>query len=62
MLETADLLLNVPHPHIPSILPLLRGEGGPGVREGRHLQAGEAAVRGSQGAGGVLCDSLCGCL
>ena len=57
-----DCPLPRPHrPHPPS-LPLLRGEGGPGVREGRHLQAGPAADRRSQGAGGLLCHPLCGCL
>ena len=31
-----------------------------GIREGRHLQAGSAADRGCQGAGGVLHPALCG--
>ena len=30
-----------------------------GVRENRHLQTGQAAVGGSQGAGGILHYSLC---
>ena len=57
------------HPHLgphhlrlPPPLPPVRGEGGPGVRESRHLQTGPAAVRRSPGAGSLLHHSLCGCL
>ena len=57
-----DCPLPRPHrPHPPS-LPLLRGEGGPGLRESRHLQTGPTVDRRSPGARGLLHHSLCGCL
>ena len=51
MLQTAHLFLNISHSHFPPLLSLLRGEGGPGVRESRHLPARSSSVRRSQGPG-----------
>ena len=62
MLQTAYLFLHISDSHLPPILSLLRGEGGPGVRESRHLQTGPAAVRRSPGTRGLLCHPLCGCI
>ena len=42
-------------------LPLVAA-GGAGVRESRHLPAGQAADGGSSGSRGLLRDSLRGCL
>ena len=50
------------HHHHAAPLHALRGEGGAGVRESRHLPAGQAADGGSQGARRVLRDSLRGCV
>ena len=57
-----DSWLLVPHPRLPPALPDVRGEGGPGVRESRHLQTGSAADRRSPGAGSLLHHPLCGYL
>ena len=46
-------------PRLPAALPPVRGEGGAGVREGRHLQAGPAVIRRCPGAGGLLHHPLC---
>ena len=62
--------LQLPHDHhiLPSHhrhtspVPPLHYQGGPGVRESRHLQTGPASVRRSPGAGSLLCHPLCGCL
>ena len=62
--------LQLPHDHhiLPSHhrhtspVPPLHYQGGPGVRESRHLQTGPTAVRRSPGAGSLLHHSLCGCL
>ena len=47
--------------HAP-LLPPLHHQGGPGVREGRHLQAGQVVVGGSQGTRCLLCHSVSGYL
>lgn len=54
-----DHRISPAHRGLPPPLPPLRGEGGPGVREGRHLQAGPAVDRRSSGSGGLLHHSLC---
>ena len=62
--------LQLPHDHhiLPSHhrhtspVPPLHYQGGPGIRESRHLQTGPASVRRSPGAGSLLCHPLCGCL
>ena len=54
------LHLHPPDPRLAAALPALRGEGGAGVRESRHLQAGPAAVGRRQGAGRVLHHPVCG--
>ena len=50
------------HHHHAAPLHALRGEGGAGVREGRHLPPGQAADGGSAGPGRLLRDSLRGCV
>ena len=51
-----------PRPRLYAALLDVRGEGGPGVRESRHLQTGPAVDRRSPGPGSVLHHPLCGCL
>ena len=48
------------HHHHAAPLHALRGEGGAGVREGRHLQTGQAADRRGPGPGSLLCHPLRG--
>ena len=48
------------HHHHAAPLHALRGEGGAGVRESRHLPAGQAPDGGSAGPGRVLRDPLRG--
>ena len=45
-----------------ALLSLLHREGGPGVRESRHLQTGPAGLGRSPGAGSLLCHPLPRCL
>ena len=49
-----DGVVSLLHHHHAAPLHALRGEGGAGVREGRHLPPGPAADGGSQGAGRLL--------
>ena len=49
-----DGVVSLLHHHHAAPLHALRGEGGAGVREGRHLPAGQAADGGSQGARRLL--------
>ena len=48
------------HHHHAAPLHALRGEGGAGVRESRHLPAGQAADGGSAWSRGLLRDPVCG--
>ena len=48
------------HHHHAAPLHALRGEGGAGVRESSHLQAGQAAGGRRQGTGRVLHHPVCG--
>ena len=57
-----DGAVSLLHHHHAAPLHALRGEGGAGVREGRHLPPGQAADGGSAGPGRLLRDSLRGCV
>ena len=60
MCHVHDCPLSHLHPRHLAPVSLLRGEGGAGVREGRHLQAGPAPDRRSSRPGSLLCHPLRG--